>query len=359
MDRSNMRTGYTTGTCAAAGARAALEMITGNCLERIGVRLPKGDMLDIPIKSCRTTSLGAICTITKDGGDDPDVTHGTDIVVEVTRAGKAGSISIEGGEGVGVVTKPGLGLEVGGPAINPTPRKMIQENLADVKCDIIKKDGVRVIVSVPAGRELAPKTDNPRLGIRGGISILGTSGIVIPFSTASFAASIRQSLDVIIAMGDNTAVLTTGGRSEEFARQMIKLPDHCFIQMGDFSGYTVRQCQKNGLHKAYVAGFVGKLAKMAAGISQTHVKGSKVDTGMLADVAAKCGASLKTVDQIRTANTARHVMEMVLEDDSIQGFFDYICGMVLKNMNARAPGVNMEIIMFDFTGAVLGQAYKP
>ena len=359
MAKPKLRTGYTTGTCAAAGARAALELMAGNRLESVGVRLPRGDLLEVPVKSCHIVGSGAVCTITKDGGDDPDVTHGADIVVEVSRHGEAGTIRIEGGEGVGVVTKPGLGLEVGGPAINPTPRKMIRENLAEVDCSIMEESGLRVVVSVPAGRKLAPKTDNPRLGIRGGISILGTSGIVVPFSTASFAASIRQSVDVIVAMGDDTAVLTTGGRSEDFARRVVDLPDHCFIQMGDFSGYAVGQCQKKGLRRAYVAGFVGKLAKMAAGVSQTHVKGSKVDTGMLAEVAVKCGAGPEAAGRIRGANTARHVMEMVAEDDSIRGFFDRICGMVLDNMAARAPDVDMDVILFDFGGSVLGRAGGP
>lgn len=350
-----MRTGYTTGTCAAAGARAALEMMAGNRMELVRVLLPRGDHIEIPVKSCRIVHGGAVCVITKDGGDDPDVTHGADIVVEVSVSGRAGEISIEGGEGVGVVTKPGLGLEVGKPAINPTPRRMIRENLAEVKSDMLEKGGLRVVVSVPAGRELAPKTDNPRLGIRGGISILGTSGIVIPFSTASFAASIRQSLDVIVAMGDHTAVLTTGGRSESFAREMWNVPDHCFVQMGDFSGYAIKECKRKGLRRACVAGFVGKLAKMAAGISQTHVKGSKVDTGMLAEVAVRCGATPGEAGRIRDANTARHVMDIILEC-GIRGFFDVLCVMTKRNMGARAPGVDVEVVMFGFDGSVLGRA---
>ena len=356
MDKSKMRTGYTTGTCAAAGARAALELMGGNRIERVPVLLPRGDHLEVPVKACRMTDDGAVCTITKDGGDDPDVTHGADIVVQVSICGKAGDVSIEGGDGVGVVTKPGLGLEIGGPAINPTPRRMIRENLAEVESDILASGGLRVVVSVPAGRDLAPKTDNPRLGIRGGISILGTSGIVVPFSTASFAASIRQSLNVIVAMGDDTAVLTTGGRSEDFAREMMNLPDHCFVQMGDFSGYAVRQCQKNGLRRICVVGFVGKLAKMAAGVSQTHVKGSKVDTGMLSEVAVECGADPEAAGRIRAANTARHVMEMVSADDAIRGFFDRICGMVRDNMAARAPDAEVDVVMFGFDGSVLGRA---
>ena len=253
-----------------------------------------------------------------------------------------------------MVTKPGLGLEVGGPAINPTPRRMIQENLAEVESGILESDGLRVVVSVPAGRELAPKTDNPRLGIRGGISILGTSGIVIPFSTASFAASIRQSVDVISAMGRGHRRAHHRGTQRGFAREVWGLPDHCFVQMGDFSGYAVKECGRKGLRpRKCVAGFVGKLAKMAAGVSQTHVKGSKVDTGMLAEVAAGCGAAPDAASRIRTANTARHVMDIVLEC-GIQGFFDMLCAMTKQNMAGRAPGVDVEVVMFGFDGSVLG-----
>ena len=317
--KKNLRTGYTTGTCAAAAARAALMyMLGGERVDSVDVLLPRGDHLRVTIKSCGAAQDGIICSVIKDGGDDPDVTHGAEIVVELSQDGKTGEIIIEGGEGVGTVTKPGLGLEVGGPAINPVPRRMIRENLREVAGDLLDKGGLRVTISVPAGRELAPKTDNPRLGILGGISILGTSGIVIPYSTASFAAAIRQNLDVALAMGDDTVVLTTGGRSEDFARNIICLPDHCFVQMGDFSGYAIQQCGKKNLKKAYVVGFVGKLAKMATGVAQTHVKGSKVDMEFLAGIAKECGASQDTIQKIRRANTARHVMEIVLEDGRVR-----------------------------------------
>ena len=157
-------------------------------------------------------------------------------------------------------------------------------------------------------------------------------------------------------MGDDTAVLTTGGRSEEFVRSIMSLPDHCFVQMGDFSGYAIRQCQKKGLRQVCLAGFVGKMAKMATGISQTHVKGSKVDTKMLAKVAAECGADSKTAARIREANTARHVMEMVLEDGTIHGFFESICEMVRSQMSNKAPALSIRVIMFSFDGSILGEA---
>jgi len=157
------------------------------------------------------------------------------------------SIEIDGGEGVGRVTKPGIGLDIGQAAINPTPRKMIIENLTEVGKEILEKNGIKVIISVPKGKELGPKTDNPRIGIVDGISILGTSGIVMPYSTASFAAAIRLQLDVVLSMGDDTVVLTTGGRSEDFARNVFDLPDHSFVQFGDFSGSVSGGCVESAV----------------------------------------------------------------------------------------------------------------
>ena len=320
--KGKMRTGYTTGTSATAGAKAGILAILNQ--EKIGfidVTLPKKSKIQIKIEKCEFDKQSAHCYVIKDGGDDPDVTHGAEIHTDVSLTSNVGKIEIDGGEGVGRVTKPGLGLEVGSAAINPTPKKMITENITEVAQDLLKKNGVRVIISVPKGKELAPKTDNPRLGILDGISILGTSGIVIPYSTASFAASIRQSIDVTIAMGNDTVVLTTGGRSEDFSRNIITLPDHCFVQMGDFSGYTVQQCAKKGIRKAYVAGFIGKLTKMGMGVKQTHVKGSKVDMEFLAELAQRCNASSDTIQEIKKANTARHVFEIV-SAKNLKGYFD-------------------------------------
>ena len=211
------------------------------------------------------------------------------------------------------------------------------------------------MISVPKGREIAPKTDNPRLGIIGGISILGTSGIVVPYSTASFAASIRQSIDVTIAMGNDTVVLTTGGRSEDFSRKIIDLPDHCFVQMGDFSGYTVQQCAKKGIKRAYVAGFIGKLTKMGMGVKQTHVKGSKVDMKFLAEIAQRCGASNDIIEQIRKANTARHVFEIV-SNENLKNYFDVVCAEVYNQLRNHSENkFDIDVIMFDFDGNVIGR----
>jgi len=351
-----LRTGYTTGSCATASSKAGiLSIINQKKIEEVNIILPKGSRLEIKINSCEFSLDSAKCSVIKDGGDDPDVTHGAEIFVDVKLTNNVGEIDIDGGEGVGRVTKPGLGLEIGSAAINPTPKKMIVENVREVGKELLKKNGVSIKVSVPKGKELGPKTDNPRIGIMNGISILGTSGIVIPYSTASFAAAIRQQISVVNTMNDDNVVLTTGGRSEDYAREIIDLPDHSFIQMGDFSGYTIKQCAKQGLKKAYVAGFIGKLAKMAAGVKQTHVKGGKVDMKFLSELAKRCDANSDTIAKILGANTARNVQEIIMED-KVEGFFDEITKETYNQMRQHSEEkIPVEVILFDFDGEVLSR----
>ena len=358
IKKEKLRTGYTTGTSATAAAKAALlSIINQTKIENIDVKLPKGSFIKIPIHLCQFDENKSKCSVIKDGGDDPDVTHGAEIVVELSFTDKINEIEINGGEGVGIVTKPGLGLELNKAAINPVPKKMINENLREIIDKYLLKKGIRVIISVPKGKELGPKTDNPRIGILNGISILGTSGIVIPFSTASYAASIRQNLDVAIAMGNDTVVLTTGGRSEDFAKKIVDLPEHCFVQMGDFSGYTIQQCARKEIKKAYVVGFIGKLAKMAAGVKQTHVKGSKVDMNFLAELARKCNANERIIESIKTANTARHVSEIIIENN-VNGFFEEICNETYKHMRKHSEEkVPLDVILFDFDGNILARKF--
>ncbi|MGQ0606799.1 MAG: cobalt-precorrin-5B (C(1))-methyltransferase [Candidatus Nitrosotenuis sp.] len=354
--RPKLRTGFTTGTCATAAAKAALvAIIIKRKIDSIEVSLPKEKKITINIASCQFDQNTAKCSVIKDGGDDPDVTHGAEIIVDLQITDKIGKIEIDGGKGVGRVTKPGLGLEIGAAAINPTPKKMLIQNLTESGKEILQKNGIKVLISVPSGEEIAPKTDNPRLGIIGGISILGTTGIVLPYSTASFAASIRQSLDVTIAMKDNTVVLTTGGRSEDFSKKEINLPDHCFVQMGDFSGYTIQQCVKKSIKKAYVAGFIGKLTKISMGVKQTHVKGSKVDMDFLARIAQKCNANKETLDQIKKANTARHVQEIITKN-KVNGFFSAVCKEAYDQIRMHSQNkIEIQVILFDFDGCTLGR----
>ena len=354
-----LRTGYTTGTSASAATKAALlTLISSQIFNTIEVSLPKGKVAILKIAWTRFNQHNQSVTsaVIKDGGDDPDVTHGAEICSTVSLTNNIGLIEIDGGIGVGRVTRPGLGLEIGSAAINPVPKKMIEYAVSDTAKSLLLKKGIKVIISVPKGEELAKKTDNPRLGIVGGISILGTTGIVFPYSTASFAASIRQSLDVAISLGTDIVVLTTGGRSEDFIKTLYNyLPDYAFIQMGDFSGYTIKQCTNRNIKKIIIAGFIGKLTKMAMGIKQTHVRGSHVSIEFMANLASKCIDSKEIINEIRKANTARHVSE-IINQYNIKNFFNLICKYVYSEMyNHSNNSIEIIVIMFDFDGKICGK----
>ena len=357
--KRSLRTGYTTGTCAAAATKAALSaLVSGNKLPKVNVSLPKDKHIVIDIAWIKFVDERSVtASVIKDGGDDPDVTNGAEIWSTVSLLESSNKIMIDGGIGVGRVTKPGLGLEIGKAAINPTPLKMINQAIEEILEKQQKnRYGLSILISVPKGEEIAKRTDNPRLGIIGGISILGTTGIVIPYSTASFAASIRQSIDVSIAMGSDSVILTTGGRSEDFARSIFgnSVADHAYIQIGDFIGFSIKQCAIKKIKKAYVIGFIGKLTKMAMGVKQTHVKGSNVDMNFLATLAIRCGANNDLVKKIKLANTARHVGELI-DQSGLSMFYDVLCEEVYNHLSKDSPSdLQIKIILLDFTGKVIG-----
>ena len=354
-----LRTGYTTGTSASAATKAALlSLIFSQTHNTVEVILPKGKIAKLKIAWIRFSQNSQSVTSAdiKDAGDDPDVTHGAEICSTVSLTSEKGRIEIDGGEGVGRVTRPGLGLEIGQSAINPVPKKMIEQVVLDSAKSILPYNGIKVIISVPKGVELAKKTDNPRLGIVGGISILGTTRIVFPYSTASFAASIRQSLDVAISLGTTTVVLTTGGRSEDYIKKIYDtLPEYAFVQMGDFSGYTIKQCANRNIKKIIIAGFIGKLTKMAMGIKQTHVRGSHVSMEYMANLASVCINSENIINDIKKANTARHVSEIIIQNN-IQNFFNLLCKQVYFEMyNHSNKSMEIEVVMFGFDGKITGK----
>lgn len=354
-----LRTGFTTGTSATAATKAALlTLISSQIYNTIDIALPKGKIVKLKIAWTiySPNRQSVTSAVIKDAGDDPDVTHGAEICSTVTLTRQKGLIEIDGGYGVGRVTRPGLGLEIGHAAINPVPKKMIEQVVLDAAKFILTNKGIKVIISVPKGIELAKKTDNPRLGIIGGISILGTTGIVFPYSTASFAASIRQSLDVAISLGTEVVVLTTGGRSEDYIKNLYKsLPDYAFIQMGDFSGYTIKQCANRNIKKIIIAGFIGKLSKMAMGIKQTHVRGSHVSMDYMANLASLCVNSKNIINDIKNANTARHVSEIIIQNN-VKNFFDLLCKQVYLEMsNHSNKSMEIEVVMFGFDGKISGK----
>src|SRR4051812_40653707 len=285
-----LRTGWTTGTCAAAAAKAATTALaTGEQVPAIDTPLPGGDRVTLPVDSYDVAAFRATAVVVKDAGDDPDVTHGAHLTATVSWRDAPG-IELDGGVGVGVVTKPGLGLAVGGPAINPVPRAMITQAVGEAVD--VRERGVRVVISVPDGERMARKTTNARLGILGGISILGTTGIVRPFSTASWRASVEQAVSVMAAQGERTLVLCTGGRTEKGAMRLLpQLPDTCFVEVGDFTGAALRRAVEHGITQVVFVGMAGKLTKLASGVLMTHYTRSRVDTDLLAEITTTMGGS--------------------------------------------------------------------
>ena len=259
-----LRTGWTTGTCASAAAKAATTALRDQAAQRtVEVALPSGRRVSFDVESCVHDAAKATAVVVKDAGDDPDVTHGAHLTATVRWRTEPG-IVLEGGEGVGIVTKPGLGIEVGEPAITATPRAMITQAVAEVT-DLVNR-GVLVLLSVPGGEKMARKTTNARLGILGGISILGTTGIVRPFSTASWRASVEQAVSVMAAQGERTVVLCTGGRTEKGAMALLPdLAEVCFVEVGDFTGAALRRALAVGLDGVIFVGMAGQAGQARGG----------------------------------------------------------------------------------------------
>jgi cobalt-precorrin-5B (C1)-methyltransferase len=295
-----------------------------------------------------------VASVIKDAGDDPDCTHGAEIVAEVQLSPLAG-IVVRGGPGVATVTKPGLGLPVGGPAINPIPRRNITEMVAQELVGAAWPGAV-VTISVPGGEELAKKTTNARLGLLGGISILGTSGIVKPFSTAAYRASVVQAIDVARERGIEEVVFTTGGKSEAYAMALFPLlPEEAFVQVGDFVGTGLRHAARRGARRAVVCGMIGKLSKMADGKMMTHAAGSEVNMALLSGLAVELGAPADLCEQIRGANTARHVLELCATS-GFAGITSLVCRRVVDHARAHAGGdLEVHALLVDFDGKLLGQ----
>lgn len=357
--KKTLREGYTTGACATAATKAALTaLITGIRQTEATIYLPVGRKVTFAIEACEIHGESAKATVIKDGGDDPDATHGAAIVSTVSWAEQPG-IHLDGGKGVGRVTKSGLPVPVGEAAINPVPRKMIHETAHEVLEQYGISRGVNVIISVPNGEEIAKKTLNARLGIIGGISILGTRGIVVPFSTSAYRASIIQAIQVAKANGCDHVVITTGGRSEKFAMQQYPhLPEEAFIEMGDFVGFTLKQCKRLGIKTVSMVGMMGKFSKVAQGVMMVHSKGAPVDFAFLAAIAEQAGASPELVAAVREANTASQVGEMMQKAEN-RGFFEILCDhCCLAALQEVGGGITVETSLYTMGGQLLGKAVR-
>jgi len=348
-----LRRGWTTGTCSAAAAKAACLLLRdGERPEEVEIPLVKGDQrAGFRPAQCDQDGDGAVAVVVKDAGDDPDVTHGAALTARARLRERAG-LELCGGKGVGRVTQPGLGLEVGAPAINAGPRRQIEAAVSEV-FDLLQT-GVVVELSVPGGEKMARRTSNPRLGIVGGISILGTTGIVRPFSTAAWRASVGQAIDVMDAQGERTMVLSTGGRSEKAARRLLgALPEVCFVEVGDFTGYALKRARAVGLERCVFVGMVGKLSKLGAGVLMTHWTRSQIDTELLATLAREAGGDEATATAVTDANSARHAYEL-WQAAGLTRAPDLLCARVAENLSRYIDdALAVDVALVDFEGAVV------
>ena len=351
------RTGFSTGACATAAAKGALlALISRRKVHQVEILLPVGETVVFQISDCVIDSDYVRCSVIKDAGDDPDVTHGASIQCAVSFIPEPGMIRLEAGEGVGTVTQPGLGIEVGAPDITRVPRKMLTRVIEDGAGPLLKEKGIKVVISVPGGEALAKKTELLRLGVVGGVGILGTTGIVRPYSTSAFRAGISLAVGSAKQRGYPHLVITTGGMSEKFARKWIELPEGAFIQMGDFVGFTLQECVKKKIERVTISGMIGKLSKMAMGKMMTHAAGSEVDTLFLSQIAESSGAPPEVVEQIKKANTGRHVAEIV-QSHGLTSFFDRLSLKVCEAASRHVKGaLSIECLMTDFEGNVIGRA---
>lgn len=305
----NMRFGYTTGTCATAAVKAAILAWHNKICEKVEVKLPQGDQLVIPLATVRKTAKGGYASVIKDAGDDPDITNGITVIAEVVVEDELG-VRICGGKGIGTVTKPGLAIAVGEPAINPVPRQMIK-SVAQML--LPPGRGCTITISIPGGELLAKKTLNPTLGIEGGISVIGTTGIVRPMSEEAFKHSLAPQISVAKAAGYSTLIFVPGKIGENAAVQ-CGLPRQAIVQTSNFIGYMLEQAADQKIAKVLLFGHLGKLVKVAAGIFHTH---NRVADGRLETIAAYLaadGASAKVIQSILECTTTEAAMAIIAAD---------------------------------------------
>ncbi len=304
-----LRRGWTTGACATAAAAAAYAAaLTGRFADPVTIDLPRGRRPSFPLAHRVVLADGATAGVVKDAGDDPDVTHGALILATVRPRPAGTGISFRAGEGVGTVTRAGLVLPVGEPAINPAPRTMIRASLAALAEAHGTAADAEVEIAVPGGAALAQGTLNPRLGIVGGLSILGTTGVVVPYSCSAWIQTIQRGVDVARAAGVAHAAATTGAASEAAVRRLYDLPDVALLDMGDFAGGLLKYLRRRPIPRLTLAGGFAKLAKLAAGHLDLHSGRSRVDTAWLAQVLGGLGAPPDLTAAAAQANTAREVL---------------------------------------------------
>lgn len=346
MTETPLRKGWTTGACAAAAAKAALAALRGEGFpDPVTIRLPRGETPGFALSRRSLEPGRAIAGVIKDAGDDPDITHGAEIVAMVEPGPPGSGIAFRAGEGVGTVTLPGLPLAVGEPAINPGPRRQIADNLGPA--DLV------VTLSIPGGEALAAKTLNGRLGIVGGLSILGTTGVVIPYSCSAWVHSIHRGVDVARALGLGHVAGVTGKTSETVARTVLGLPDQAILDMGDMAGGLLKYLRRAPVARLTLVGGFAKLAKLACGHLDLHSSASQVDGGALAAMLAELGAPAALVDSAGRSASAAQALALAGEfplGDRVARRAREIALAVLSG------GTEVAVIAIDRHGTVVGRS---
>ena len=352
-----LRRGWTTGACATAATKAACHALFGGAFpDPVEITLPRGQRPAFALATESRVGDAASAGIVKDAGDDPDVTHGA-LIVSTVRRGRAGSgVTFVAGEGVGTVTLPGLPLPVGDPAINPVPRRMMTAVVVEVAASFGMAPDVVVEISVPSGADIARQTWNPRLGIVGGLSILGTTGVVIPYSCSAWIDSIHRGVDVARALGTEHVAGCTGSTSEAAVQAHYRLPDTAMLDMGDFAGGLLKYVRSHPVPWLTIGGGFAKLAKLAQGHLDLHSGRSQVDMDWLADRMLACGASAQLAVAARAANTGLAVLELgqaagVPLADSIASGAKATALRVLDGVSVR-----VDAVVIDREGAIVGRS---
>jgi len=350
-----LRKGWTTGACATAATRAAWQaLLSGDFPDPVTITLPGGETPCFKLIKAEKGDGWARASVIKDAGDDPDVTHGAEIISTV-RVGKPGSgITFHAGDGVGTITKPGLPLPPGEPAINPKPREMMVGQIEALCEQYGASTDVEIEISIPGGAEIATKTWNGRLGIVGGLSVLGTTGIVIPFSCSAWIHSIHRGIDVARATGRDHVASATGKTSEAAIRAFYGLPEEAILDMGDFVGGMLKYLRKNPIAFVSIAGGFAKLVKLAQGHLDLHSSRSQVDFDRLAGTIAACGGDKTLQNQCRTANTAKQVLELCQAADvKIE---DAIARQACESARATLDGASaVEVVITDRNGTIIAR----
>ncbi len=349
-----LRTGYTTGACATACSKAALlSFLSQKKTESVEIMLPIGESAVFSLQNCHFNATTASCTTRKDAGDDPDVTHNAVIGAKVS-LNNSGKINFLQGEGVGRVTLPGLEIPVGEPAINPVPRKMIENACRKVLADHqVERKGVDITIFVEDGALIAKRTLNERLGIMGGISILGTTGIVTPFSGSSYIASIRQGIDVALANGAGELVLNSGARSEKFLKSLFPhVPEFAFIHYGNWIGDTFEKIRESPLKKVSMGIMLGKAVKLAEGKLDTHSGKNSWNKEFVALIAQKAGYTEEVRTQISDMNMAGRLTEL-FNFTSTEKFYQVLMQECFYHCSRLAPDITLDLFLIDKEGSFI------